>query len=109
MLDNARGERGKGLFIKAREGVRTKEHVVHRIGRDDVSSDSKMRIIFEMADNITTYLTGPSASIVFLVSSVSGVEAMSQTSPVASLTAVERPPKGKMPKRLNGLSRAVSS
>jgi hypothetical protein len=64
--------------------------------------------LVKLMDNLTTYLTGPRASIVFLVASVSGVEAISQTSPVASLTAVDRPPKGKIPKRLNGLPRTVS-
>jgi hypothetical protein len=48
-------------------------------------------------------LTGPSLSIAALVSGVSGVEARTQTSPVESRTAVERPPKGKIPNRRKGL------
>lgn len=48
-------------------------------------------------------MTGPSLSIAALVSGVSGVEARTQTSPVESRTAVERPPKGKIPNRWKGL------
>lgn len=40
---------------------------------------------------------------VSLVGSSSGVEARTQTSPVESLMAVERPPMGIMPKREKGL------
>lgn len=52
---------------------------------------------------IRTHFTGPSLSIVSFVSSVSGVDARTHTSPVESLTAVDRPPQGKKPKRGNGL------
>lgn len=38
-----------------------------------------------------------------LVSGVKGVEASTQTSPVDSLIAVDRPPNGKIPNRVKGL------
>jgi hypothetical protein len=53
------------------------------------------------------YATGPSSSIAFLVSSVGGVEANSQTPPFESLTATERPPSGKIPNLVNGLEDCV--
>lgn len=51
----------------------------------------------------TTYLTGPRRSMAVLVSAVNGVEARTQTSPDASLIAVERPPILNNPSRVNGL------
>jgi len=44
--------------------------------------------------------------MVALVSAVNGVEARTQTSPDASLIAVERPPILNSPSRVNGLVKA---
>ncbi len=50
------------------------------------------------------YSTEPMASIVSFVSVFKGVEATTQTPPLESLIAVERPPIGNNPaKRVNGL------
>jgi hypothetical protein len=54
------------------------------------------------------YFTGPSSSILALVSASRGVEAKTQTPPSRSLIAVERPPKGITPNLLNGLQRCNS-
>jgi len=54
----------------------------------------------------TTNLTGPRRSMVALVSVVNGVEARTQTSPDASLIAVERPPILNSPSLVNGLVKA---
>jgi len=51
-------------------------------------------------------LTGPRRSMVALVSVVNGVEATTQTSPDASLIAVERPPILNSPSLVNGPVRA---
>jgi hypothetical protein len=58
-----------------------------------LSKKASMKI---KASDYATYFTGPSLSIAALVSGVSGVDARTQTSPVESRTAVERPPKGRI-------------
>lgn len=55
-----------------------------------------------------THLTSPNSASFALVSSVNGVEAMTHTSPVDSLMAVERPPAGKTPSKVKGLRRSES-
>ena len=54
------------------------------------------------------YFTGPNSSILALVSVSRGVEARTQTPPLRSLMAVERPPKGMTPNLLNGLQNGTS-
>ena len=51
----------------------------------------------------SAYFTSPSSASFSFVSSVSGVEASIQTPPACSLIAVERPPIGSSPKRVNPL------
>lgn len=51
------------------------------------------------------HFTGPSSSSLVLVSSVSGVDAKSQTPPSRILIAVDRPPNGTTPNRENGLKK----
>lgn len=50
-----------------------------------------------------TDFTGPSSFNLALVSAVNGVEAITHTSPLDSLMAVERPPTGSIPNLENGL------
>ncbi len=49
------------------------------------------------------YFTGPISPILLFVSSFKGVDANTQTSPLLSFMAVERPPKGRKPSRAKGL------
>lgn len=84
---------------RGRTVLYTKIEMVNDITRHYPSKDVRKSI--PCAKN--TYLTGPSLSMVDFVSSVSGVEAMTQTFPFDNLIAVERPPKGIIPKRAKGL------
>lgn len=54
-------------------------------------------------------LTGPISFSFAFVTSFSGVDARTHTSPDVSLIAVERPPMGIMPKRLNGVEKVQMS
>ena len=55
----------------------------------------------------TKYFTGPSLSRVVFVSASSGVDAKIHTPPLKSWIAVDLPPNGKIPKRVNGLEKKV--
>jgi hypothetical protein len=52
---------------------------------------------------LIAHLTSPNSSIFMRVSSVSGVDASTQTPPCLNLIAVDRPPIGNNPSRANGL------
>ena len=79
--------------------------MVHHIAGHDVPNQMS-RTPDEHRNVIThdlAYLTGPISFSVDFVSSVRGVDARTQTSPLESLIAVERPPNRKKPIRVNGL------
>lgn len=72
------------------------------VRRDEPSTKHTFRKDIKAVDE-HTYVTLPRLSSVFFVSSVRGVEARTQTSPVESRTAVDLPPTGTRLKRAKGL------
>lgn len=53
--------------------------------------------------SLQTYFTGPSSPSFDFVASSKGEDASTQTSPLLSFTAVDRPPTENSPKRAKGL------
>ena len=64
------------------------------VSTNDISKHKIIKIQLITINNEYTHLTGPNLFNVSLVRELKGVDANTQTSPLVSLTAVDRPPTG---------------